>query len=151
MLVTLVNLTSFSQEKYTLSGIISDTKNNETLIGASIYLTGTNYSTVTNEYGFYSLTIPKGDYQFTISYVGYQLVSENISLTKNLKKNFSLAETGEQLEEVIITEKTKTDVRKPEMSVHKLSIATIKQMPVVLGEVDIIKSILFLPGVVLQR
>lgn len=142
-----VCFTSFSQEKYTLSGTISDAKSNETLIGASIYLTGTNYSTVTNEYGFYSLTVPKDDYQLTISYVGYQLVSQTISLTENRKQNFSLSESGEQLEEVIITEKVKTNTRKPEMSVNKLSIATIKQMPVVLGEVDIIKSILFLPGV----
>lgn len=139
--------TSFGQEKFTISGIISDKKSSETLIGASIILEGTNYSTISNEYGFYSLTIPKGDYQLAISYVGYQLVEQTISLSNNIKQNFSLSETGEQLDEVIITEKTKTNIRKPEMSVHKLSIATIKQMPVVLGEVDVIKSILFLPGV----
>ena len=139
--------TSFGQEKFTISGIISDKKSSETLIGASIILEGTNYSTISNEYGFYSLTIPKGDYQIAISYVGYQLVEQSILLSNNIKQNFSLSETGEQLDEVIITEKTKTNIRKPEMSVHKLSIATIKQMPVVLGEVDVIKSILFLPGV----
>ena len=64
-----------------------------------------------------------------------------------MKKNYNLIETGEVLDEVIITEKNKTNTRKPEMSVNKMSIATIKQMPAVLGEVDVIKSILFLPGV----
>lgn len=147
LLLILLNFISFGQEKFTISGIISDKKSSETLIGASIILEGTNYSTISNEYGFYSLTIPKGDYQIAISYVGYQLVEQSISLSNNIKQNFSLSETGEQLDEVIITEKTKTNIRKPEMSVHKLSIATIKQMPVVLGEVDVIKSILFLPGV----
>jgi hypothetical protein len=137
----------FSQEKYTISGTISDKKNNETLIGVTITVKGTKIFTITNEYGFYSLTLPKGDYNLSISYVSYETIDEKISLTANIKKNYSLIETGEVLQEVIISEKTKTNTRKPEMSVNKMSIATIKQMPVVLGEVDIIKSILFLPGV----
>ncbi len=137
----------FSQEKYTISGTISDKKNNETLIGVTITVKGTKIFTITNEYGFYSLTLPKGDYNLSISYVSYETIDEKISLTANIKKNYSLVETGEVLQEVIISEKTKTNTRKPEMSVNKMSIATIKQMPVVLGEVDIIKSILFLPGV----
>jgi hypothetical protein len=82
-----------------------------------------------------------------ISYVSFETIVEKISLNQNIKKNYALKGTDEQLEEVIITEKTKTNTRKPEMSVNKLSIAQIKQMPVVLGEVDIIKSLLFLPGV----
>lgn len=143
----LIGHLSFSQEKYTISGTITDKNNNETLIGVSININATNYSTITNEYGFYSLTIPKGNYKMSISYVGYQLVEQEIELNKSIKQNFSLMESSEQLEEVIITEKTKSNTRKAEMSVNKLSIATIKQMPVVLGEVDIIKSILFLPGV----
>lgn len=143
----LISHLSFSQEKFTISGTISDNNNNETLIGVSISIASTNYSTITNEYGFYSLTIPKGNYKISVSYVGYQLVEQEIELNKSIKQNFSLMESSEQLEEVIITEKTKSNTRKAEMSVNKLSIATIKQMPVVLGEVDIIKSILFLPGV----
>ncbi|WP_395064066.1 carboxypeptidase-like regulatory domain-containing protein [Flavobacterium sp.] len=137
----------FSQEKYTISGTISDKKNNETLIGVNVIIKGTKIFAITNEYGFYSLTLPKGDYELSISYVSYSTVNEKVSLNKNLKKNFNLSEDGEVLDEVVITEKTSTNTRKPEMSVNKLSIATIKQMPVVLGEVDIIKSILFLPGV----
>lgn len=137
----------FSQEKYTISGTISDNKNNETLIGVNVIIKGTKIFTITNEYGFYSLTLPKGDYELSISYVSYKTVNEKVSLNQDIKKNFNLNEDGEVLDEVVITEKTSTNTRKPEMSVNKLSIATIKQMPVVLGEVDIIKSILFLPGV----
>lgn len=137
----------FSQDKYTLSGTISHIKNNETLIGVNVIIKGTKIFTITNEYGFYSLTLPKGDYELSISYVSYTTINEKISLNQNLKRNFNLIEDGEILDEVVITEKTSTNTRKPEMSVNKLSIGTIKQMPVVLGEVDIIKSILFLPGV----
>lgn len=143
----LFSISLYSQERFTLSGTISDAKNNETLIGVNINFKGTNYFTITNEYGFYSVTLPKGEYEITISYVGFETIEEKISLNQNIKKNYALKETGEQLEEVVITEKTKTNTRKPEMSVNKLSIAQIKQMPVVLGEVDIIKSLLFLPGV----
>jgi len=146
-LLLFISSLGFSQEKYTISGTISDKKNNETLIGVNVIVKGTKIFTITNEYGFYSLTLPKGDYELGISYVSYETIKENISLSQNIKKNYNLIESGEILDEVIITEKNKTNTRKPEMSVNKMSITTIKQMPVVLGEVDIIKSILFLPGV----
>lgn len=146
-LFALTSMLSFSQEKFTISGTISDKKNNETLIGVNVFIKGTKSSAITNEYGFYSLTLPKGDYEINISYISYETIEEKISLNQNIKKNFSLIEGGELLQEVVIKEKNGTNTRKPEMSVNKMSIATIKQMPVVLGEVDIIKSILFLPGV----
>lgn len=147
LLFAISTISSFSQEKYTISGTISDKKNNETLIGVNVIIKGTKSFAITNEYGFYSLTLPKGDYEISISYISYETIEEKISLNQNIKKNYSLVESGELLEEVIIKEKVGTNTRKPEMSVNKMSIATIKQMPVVLGEVDIIKSILFLPGV----
>lgn len=139
--------TSFAQEKFTLSGTISDANSNETLIGVNIYVPELKIGTTTNAYGFYSLTLPEGTYNFEFSYVGYQTVAESIAMTENVKKNLSLSNSGEQLEEVVITEKPRANIRKAEMSVNKLSIGTIKKMPVVLGEVDVIKSILLLPGV----
>ncbi|MFY7739748.1 MAG: TonB-dependent receptor [Flavobacterium sp.] len=146
-LFILTSMSSFSQEKFTISGTISDKKNNETLIGVNVIVKGTKSFAITNEYGFYSLTLPKGDYEISISYISYETIDEKISLNQNIKKNYSLIESGELLQEVVIKEKVGTNTRKPEMSVNKMSITTIKQMPVVLGEVDIIKSILFLPGV----
>jgi hypothetical protein len=144
----LTTLSVFSQEKFTLSGTISNENSNETLIGVNVSVPGLKTGITTNEYGFYSLTLPKGDYEIVISYVGFATITEKISLTQNTKKNYSLSESGQELQEVIITsEKTTANIRKPEMSVNKLSISTIKKMPVVLGEVDVIKSILFLPGV----
>lgn len=139
--------TSFAQEKFTLSGTITDSKNNETLIGVNIYIPSLKIGTTTNEYGFYSLSAPKGEYEIEINYVGYQTIQKNITLNQNTKSNFSIS-SGEELQEVVVTDnKGKINVKSPEMSVNKLSISTIKKMPVVLGEVDVIKSILLLPGV----
>lgn len=141
-------ISSLAQEKFTISGVISDSKTNETLIGVNIYIPEKKATIITNEYGFYSLTVPKGTYNIQISYVGYETFEEKISLENDSKKNFNLTETGQALDEVVInTEKTATNIRKPEMSVHKLSTATIKKIPVVLGEVDIIRALLTLPGV----
>lgn len=138
---------SFAQDKFTLSGIVSDAKNNETLIGVTVSVKNQNYFLSTNEYGFYSITLPKGDYELEITYLGYETITQKFTLQQNSTKNFTLTEKGELLDEVTIVDKNKSNTRKAEMSVNKLSISTIKQMPVVLGEVDIIKSLLLLPGV----
>jgi outer membrane receptor protein involved in Fe transport len=137
-----------SKQKFTLSGTISDLKSNETIIGVNVFIPELKTGTTTNEYGFYSITIPKGNYTVEISYISYQTITESINLDKNIKNDYKLSSAEEQLQEVIITDNRKaTNIRKAEMSVNKLSAATIKKMPVVLGEVDILKSILLLPGV----
>ncbi|WP_431244569.1 TonB-dependent receptor [Flavobacterium sp. P21] len=147
--LVLTAFTSYSQEKFTLSGTIKDNKSNETLIAVNVYIPSLKIGTTTNEYGFYSLTIPKGEHQIEISYVGYQILQQTVLLNQNTKMNFSLSEgAGQELQEVVIKEnKGKINTKSPEMSANKLSIATIKKMPVVLGEVDVLKSILLLPGV----
>ncbi|MDR1502445.1 MAG: TonB-dependent receptor [Prevotella sp.] len=147
LLITASN--AFSQEKFTLSGTIADHSNNETLIGASIIISeAKSASTVTNSYGFYSITLPKGDYTVIISYMGFESIQESISLTANTTKNFSMFEKSSTLGEVVVTvNENKTRIFKPEMSVNKLPISTIKKMPAVMGEVDVLKSLLQLPGV----
>ncbi|WP_396600489.1 carboxypeptidase-like regulatory domain-containing protein [Algibacter sp. R77976] len=137
-----------AQEKFTLSGTISEEKSNETLIGVNIIFPEISAGTTTNEYGFYSITLPKGTYNIIVSYLGYSTLSETISLSEDLSKNFSLTDALENLDEVIITENIeKLNIRTPQMSVNKLSSSTIKDIPVVLGESDIIKAITLLPGV----
>lgn len=144
----LFTLSSYSQEKFTLSGVITDIKNNETLIGVNVYIPEIKSSTTTNEYGFYSITLPAATYTVLISYIGFQIESQKIELSENKKMNFSLSESGEMLKEVIITDNNpRSAIRSPEMSLNKLSISAIKKMPVVLGEVDVLKSLLLLPGV----
>ncbi len=148
LVVLLSSFFSFAQEKFTLSGTIIDANSNETLIGVNVVIPELKTGVTTNEYGFYSITVPQGKYTVQISYLGYQTIEESISLNQNIKNNFNLYSNETALKEVIITDnKTKIDIKKPEMSVNKLSISTIKKMPVVLGEVDVLKSILLLPGV----
>ncbi|OYX81770.1 MAG: collagen-binding protein, partial [Flavobacteriales bacterium 32-34-25] len=143
-----ISITTFAQDKFTLSGIITDVKNNETLIGVNLYFPDLKVGTTTNEYGFYSISVPKGNQTLNISYIGYQNVQKTVSLTQSTKMNVALTENGEMLNEVVIKDNQgRANTRTPEMSVNKLSIAAIKKMPVVLGEVDVIKSILLLPGV----
>ncbi|WP_339625919.1 TonB-dependent receptor [uncultured Winogradskyella sp.] len=137
-----------SQEKYTLSGAITDNTSNETLIGVNILIPDIQSGTITNEYGFYSITLPKGTYKLTISYLGFKTITETIILTSNQTKNYKLEEAAQSLDEVLIKEDVeRLNIKKPQMSVNALSIKTIKNMPVVLGEVDVIKSITLLPGV----
>jgi hypothetical protein len=137
-----------AQEKFTISGTITDSNGNETLIGVNIIVPNLQTGTVTNEYGFYSLSPPTGTYEVQISYLGYQTISETIVLDKDISKNYKLVEAAESLDEVVITDDVeRLNIKKPQMSVNSLSIKTIKNMPVVLGEVDVIKSITLLPGV----
>jgi len=147
-LLLLFTLYSYSQEKFTISGTITDDNSNETLIGVNISIPELKTGVTTNEYGFYSITLPEGNYTIQIGYLGFQNVEEKIQLSKNSKKNFKLQSSELQLDEVVVTNNKKSiNIKTPEMSVNKLSIATIKKMPVVLGEVDVLKSILLLPGV----
>ncbi|WP_179320255.1 TonB-dependent receptor [Winogradskyella helgolandensis] len=137
-----------AQDKFTLSGTVSDNQSNETLIGVNIILPDQQTGTVSNEYGFYSITLPAGTYVVQVSYLGFKTLSETIVLNDNLSKNFKLEEAAESLDEVLLTENIeKLNIKNPQMSVNTLSIKTIKNMPVVLGEVDVIKSITLLPGV----
>ena len=148
LIILLISVLSFSQDKVTLSGTVSDKNTNETLIGVSVLIEELKTGTATNEYGFYSITIPKGNYTIRIVSLGYKDYIEKIDLTENTKINFSVEEVSQELDEIILVEKpNKINIKKPEMSVNKLAISTIKKMPVILGEVDILKSILTLPGV----
>ena len=129
-------------------GTISEASSNETLIGVTVAVPELRTGVTTNEYGFYSITLPEGEYDLQVSYLGFEEVLQRISFNKNQRLNIQLNETTEQLDEVVVTEDIeKMDIRKPQMSVNSLSAATIKKIPVILGEADVIKSILLLPGV----
>ncbi|MGI9548343.1 MAG: carboxypeptidase-like regulatory domain-containing protein, partial [Flavobacteriaceae bacterium] len=137
-----------AQQRYTLSGTISEGSSNESLIGVTLLVAELRTGVTTNEYGFYSLTLPEGEYEIRITSLGYEDIVRTIDLNQNLKINFLMKERPEQLEEVILTEDAeKINIRKPQMSVNTLSAQTIKDIPVVLGEADVVKSLLLLPGV----
>ncbi len=148
LFILLFSLNIYSQEKITLSGTVYDKNSNETLIGVTIYLPEVGSGTMTNEYGFYSITVPKGNYKVQVSYLGYSTILQTLDLSSKTTKDYKLVEESESLEEVIIeTNVEKLNVRTPQMSVNSLSASTIKQIPVVLGEADVLKSLILLPGV----
>ena len=148
ILIFFFHLSILGQDKYTISGTIYDKSSNETLIGATIYFPNLNVGTISNEYGFYSITITKGTHEISLSYLGYKTKKESIMLTNRISKDFYLLESSESLDEIIVQNNIeKVNIRTAQMSINKLTSKTIKQIPVVLGEADIIKSIILLPGV----
>lgn len=137
-----------AQEKFTVSGYIKDASNGEGLIGVSVYVQEVKSGTQTNPYGFYSLTLPKGTYNLVLTYVGFEKISKIIELNQDVKLDVELKDDSKLLQEVVVTTKKADDnVKNIEMSVNKIDIKTMQKMPALLGEVDIIKSIQFLPGV----
>lgn len=149
LLLIVINVSSLiAQKQYTISGIIVDNTNNETIIGANIIASEIMAGTTSNEYGFYSLTLPEGKHTIVYSYLGYKDVQQTIELKENSKINISLEEEAEQLDEVIVTDtKQASNIKGTEMSVNKLSVKTVKKLPAILGETDVLKTLLQLPGV----
>lgn len=137
-----------AQEQYTLSGYLKDAGNGETLIGATLLIEELSTGTVSNVYGFYSITLPKDNYTVTIKYIGFEDETRQISLNENVRLDIELAYSDRKLEEVVVTGKAVDEnVSGIEMSTAELGINSIKKMPAFAGEVDVIKSIQLLPGV----
>lgn len=139
----------FGQQKHTISGYISDASNGEKMLGVTVSVKEIGKGTTTNEYGFFSITLPDGSYSLSVDYIGYKSIEETINLTKNIRKDYKLSPEAIELSgvEVLSNSSQKTDTRKAEMSVATIPVSTIKKLPVLIGEVDIIKSLLQLPGV----
>ncbi|PKK37649.1 collagen-binding protein [Siphonobacter sp. SORGH_AS_0500] len=138
-----------SIEKATISGYVKDAANGEGLIGVSVFVKEKATGAATNSYGFYSITLPKGNYTLVYSFVGYQRQEKQVDLTqKDVTLNLEMKDEGIQLQDVVVrSQAADENVKSVEMSVNKVDIKTIKQMPALLGEVDLVRSIQLLPGV----
>ncbi|HOZ86892.1 MAG TPA: TonB-dependent receptor, partial [Bacteroidia bacterium] len=148
LIFSVLFLNIFSQEKFSFSGYVKDSKNGESLIGATVFKVGAGIGAATNEYGFFSVSLPKGEHVIGVSLIGYQTFTFSIDLNKNFVKNFELTEEGKALEEVVIMgEAEDKNVKSVEMSTAKLDIKQINKIPAFLGEVDVIRAIQLLPGV----
>jgi len=139
---------SLSQEKFTLNGYITDKESGESLIGATVYINELNAGTVTNAYGFYSITLDEGTYSLDFRYIGYVSMSRSIDLNSNQKVDIELEGDDIQLENIVISDQAEDfNVSSIEMSTAKLDMSKISEIPTFLGENDIIKAIQLLPGV----
>lgn len=147
LLCLTVAFTSFAQERYTISGYIEDEATGEKLIGANVFDPNIELGTSTNTYGFYSLTLPKDSVYLAISYIGYTTKYYRLYLDKDVTLNFTLLE-GSSLEVVEVTaEKYNKIEEKVQMSQVDIPVQQIKNLPALLGEVDILKTLQLLPGV----
>ncbi len=142
----LLALFSTGQERFTITGYVRDSLSSETLIGASVSINGKGVNS--NGYGFYSITLPRGEYSATVSYVGYEPYHIRLDLNKNVNLNFSLTNVVQRNEEVTVYAKKRDgNVKNAQMGKIDLSMAQVKSLPVLFGEVDILKIIQLLPGV----
>lgn len=143
---------AMAQQTYSVSGTVKDKKNGELLIGVSVKVSeDPTINVVANEYGFYSLSLPQGNYTLIISYPGYQDFEQKINVDQNIKLDLPLlpAETvAKAIDEVVITGiKKDKNLTSAQMGAETLSIKNIEKLPVLFGEKDVMKTIQLLPGI----
>ena len=147
LLLLFVSFSGSAQNKFTLSGYVRDSLSGETLIGATVAVPGQQATIVTNNYGFYSITLPKGNYPLTVTFAGYLAMDSSINLNANREMSFSLLQRSMLQEVVVSSRRRDNNIQSPQMGKIDLSVSTIKAVPVLLGEVDVLKTLQLLPGV----
>lgn len=138
-----------AQDKYVLSGYVKDAATGETLIGAAVAVADSEgLGTVTNAYGFYSLELPAGTHRLRFSYVGYAGEEATVTLNEAKRLNVELTEESVELQEVVVKARPDdANVKSTEMGTVGLQMDNVKKLPALMGEVDVLKTIQLLPGV----
>lgn len=146
LLVFQITITS---QKYTISGNIKDAENGEDLIGASIYEKDKkDIGTISNIYGYYSLSLEKGEHTIIFNYIGYEQIELDIIIRKDIKKNIELTTNNQLLSEIeISTNSENQNITKNEMSITRVDPKNIETIPVLFGEKDILKTLQLNPGI----
>ena len=148
LLLTLVIHSGFPQSKnFTLSGYVKEKSSNETLPGVTLLFPLQQAGTTTNTYGFYSITLPRGSYAFEISYVGYKTLSETIQLNEDTSLDFKLEVESLLLNEIEIVEEREVITEVTQMSRIKIPAWQVQEIPTLLGEKDVLKTLQLLPGI----
>ena len=140
-------LTLQAQTRHTVSGYITDQSSKETLIGATILDLSSGHGAITNEYGFYSLTLPDGNVELRTGYVGYKPVIVSINLYKDTLINIGVPVIEALSEVTIIGNREILGVKGSQMSAVDIPIEQIKAVPAMFGETDVLKALQLLPGV----
>jgi hypothetical protein len=146
LFVFVIGATSIAQN-YAVSGDVRDRSTGESIIGATVLIKNKNSGAVTNNFGFYSITLPTGNYEMELRCVGYETLLAPLKLQSNLHKDFELNSISFTGGPVIIEGTRKDNVGSTEMGKIEIGIEQIKKIPVIFGEVDILKTITLLPGV----
>ncbi|HAS44269.1 MAG TPA: hypothetical protein DCS93_27575 [Microscillaceae bacterium] len=139
-----------NKNKATLNGIITGKSDGEYLIGATVYVKELDIGAIANAYGFYSLTVPSGNYTFIFSYIGHQPYKKKLALVNDTWLDVKLTATEYNLQQIEIIANREEDIECVEtvqMSAHSMEVNQIKNVPMLAGEADILKTIQFLPGI----
>lgn len=148
IMLVIVHTLKSQDEKFTISGYVTDGLSGETLVAANVFVKdSSNIGTTTNNYGYYALNLPPGNYTLVFSYLGYLDYETEVVLTQNQKLSPKL-EQGIALAEVVVTdEEENRQIVENQMGSVDLAMKTIQQLPALFGEIDILKTIQLLPGV----
>jgi len=140
---------AIGQKNYTISGSIKSKNSGESIIGASVKVLNSNYGTTSNEYGFYSISLVADTYQIVYSAVGKTPDTISVNLVGNIEKNIRLLETNYELTGVTVTSSKSSGraITGSQMGIEKISVQEAKNIPVIFGEKDLLKTIQLLPGI----
>lgn len=146
--VFLLGFDAIAQKNYTISGTVIDKETSEDLLGVNIVVENKSMGTTTNEYGFYSISLPEGVYTLRVQYVGYKTITKELKIDSDTYQDFELQSISKVLDTQVVTANSpRINIRKPQMSVNRIDISKISKEPVLFGEVDVVRSLLQLPGV----
>jgi len=147
-LLLVITVLSVNAQKFTISGHVKDSASGESLIGATVYLKETMKGTTTNTYGFYSITADAGNYTLVGSFVGFNDYRKSVNLNRNLTIDIELGAKVFTTNEVVITgERADENLQNTDMGTFDMPVEKIKSIPVLFGEVDVLKTITLTPGV----
>ncbi|MFA8300822.1 MAG: TonB-dependent receptor domain-containing protein [Hyphomicrobiales bacterium] len=138
-----------AQSQYSINGFVKDSNTGEELIGATVYVPSLKLGATTNSYGFYSISLPEGNYEFNVQFIGYDRIKRTIELKENQSIDFNMTPSAQNLEEVIITGESQKDqnVRNTTTGIEKITAKEIQSIPALLGERDIMKVFQLTSGV----
>ncbi|HEY0978655.1 MAG TPA: TonB-dependent receptor, partial [Flavobacteriales bacterium] len=148
LLLFALSASAQTPQRFTVSGYVNDTATGEALIGATVFIKEIQKGVPTNVYGFYSVTLEAGDYTFVVRYIGYQDLERSVKLQGDVKLNLLLVTTAKEIKQVeVVGEKRKSNVESTAMGTMDVDVTKLQTLPALLGEVDILKTIQYLPGV----
>ncbi len=136
-----------AEQKFTLSGYMKDSTSGESMLGATIYIVELGKGAASNEYGFFSITLPAGSYTLKVAYLGYKAQVHQVILDKEVRMNFALTSNAIVTEEIVINAERKANVESTQMGRMEIKIEQAKAIPALMGEIDILKTLQLLPGI----
>ena len=146
-IILVISTIMASAQKHTIFGYVKDKTTGESLIGANVTIENRSLGTTSNNYGFYSITLPSGKQRIRCSYLGYQEFNLEVELHGETNLNIELEPKDSKLKEVVITAPKNNKILNNEVGSQSLSISAIKRMPATMGESDLVKSLQLLPGI----